>query len=86
MKVIQEFLQEKKQKVIKTVTTKNFKVKDYKNPPTKSIKKDPKTGKPMYRSKKLPGGDVLRFAIKKKKGPKGGRTQVTSHWKKKGKR
>lgn len=86
MKVIEQFLQEKsKPKVIKHVTTKNYKVEDYKNPPKKDIKKE--KGKPMYRTKTIIGKDgkkhLIRFAILKKKGPRGGRTAMTSKWEKK---
>lgn len=70
-------------KVIKTIETKNFKVEDFKNPAKKSIKEDPITKKEMYRSKKLPNGDVLRFAVTKNSGPQGGHTKITSIWKKK---
>jgi hypothetical protein len=88
MKVIQEFLQsllEKEQKVIKRVTTKNYKVEDYKNPPKKAIKKE--DGNPKYRTKVVYGKDgkkhLLKIAITKKAGPKGGHTAVTSKWDKK---
>lgn len=66
-------------KVIKTEETKNFNVDDYKKPDNKKIQKD-NSGKPIYRSKKLPDGTVLRFAIKKEKGPRGGQTEITSKW------
>lgn len=67
------------QKIIKKETTPNFKVDDYKNPPEKDIQKG-SDDKPMYRSKKLPGGEVVRFAIMKNKGPRGGSTKATSFW------
>jgi len=66
------------QKVIKKVTTPNFKVDDYKNPDKKDIVKD--NSNPIYRSKKLPGGEVIRFAVMKKSGPQGGKTKATSFW------
>ena len=71
------------QKVIKRTTTKNYSVKDYKNPPKKKIKKE-KGGEPKYRTKVVIGKDgtrhLIRFAILKKSGPKGGHTAMTSHW------
>jgi len=77
-----ELFIEEKAKIIKRVTTKNYEVEDYKNPPSKSIKKE--KGKEMYRSKKIKGKDgkwhVIRFAIMKEPGPRGGRTQATSKW------
>jgi hypothetical protein len=48
--------------------TKNFVVEDFKDPPRKLIK--------AYRSKKLPDGHVLTFAVLKTKGPRGGRTEL----------
>jgi len=51
-------------------TTKNFRVEDYRNPPRDQVLR--------YRAKKTPSGHVLTFAVLKKKGPRGGRTVLTS--------
>ena len=74
-------------KVVKSSQTKNYKVRDYKNPPDKDIEKETEgedKGKPKYRSKKVKGKNgktyIIKFAIKKKKGPEGGKTQMTSKW------
>lgn len=73
--------------VVKREETKNYNIKDYKNPPDKDIQKDPETGKSMYRRKVVYGNDgkkhILTLAIKKASGKKGGMTQVTSKWTKK---
>lgn len=61
----------KKRKTIKIEHTKNYVVEDYKNPPKKDVV--------AYRRKKV-DGHVLTLAILKKKGPRGGRTVVTSIW------
>lgn len=66
-------------KVIGKTDKPNFTVDEYKNPNKKDIVKG-EDKKPMYRSKKLPGGEVVRFAIMKNPGPRGGRTQATSFW------
>lgn len=80
-----EALTEEK-KVIKKVTTPNYKVDDYKNPPKKNIKKD-KDGDPKYRTKVVRDkeGDkhLIKLAIMKTKGPRGGTTKATSHWEEK---
>jgi len=86
VRVIKDFLHEKSDpKIIKRTSTKNYTIKDFKNPPLKKIKKE--KGKPMYRTKVVTGKDgtrhLIRFAILKKEGPKGGRTAITSKWKKK---
>lgn len=78
------FLEEKKKgpKIIKKTSTKNYEVEDYKNPPKKKMKKE--DGEPKYRTKVVKGKDgkkhLLRLAIMKDKGPKGGQTKVTSKW------
>ena len=64
--------------VIKQEDKPNYTVDDYKNPPKKDMKKE--NGKPMYRSKKLPSGEIIRIAIMKKSGPRGGQTKTTSIW------
>ncbi len=61
-----------RRKVIKTERTPNFVVQDYKNPPKKQVL--------GYRTVKTKTGHLLRVAILRKKGPRGGRTQVTSLW------
>ena len=58
-------------KPIKFEKTKNFIVEDYKNPPEKDV-----IG---YRRKKV-DGHVITIAILRKKGPRGGRTKITSLW------
>jgi hypothetical protein len=50
--------------------SKNFLVEDYRNPPKKEVR--------AYRSKKTKDGHVLTFAILKRKGPRGGKTVLTS--------
>jgi hypothetical protein len=57
-------------KVIKVERTKNFIVKDYKDPPKKDVK--------GYRTKKLPSGVLVTVAILRKTGPRGGRTEVVN--------
>jgi hypothetical protein len=57
-------------KVIKVEKTKNYIVKDYKDPPKKEIK--------GYRSKKLPNGVIVTVAILRKPGPRGGRTEAVN--------
>lgn len=63
-------------KVIKKTSTKNYIVSDYKNPPEKDVK--------AYRRKVIYDKDglkhIITVAILKKKGPKGGRTRITSIW------
>lgn len=61
----------KERKPIKIEHTKNYVVEDYKNPPAKDVV--------AYRRKKV-DGHVLTLAVLKKKGPRGGRTVVTSIW------
>lgn len=61
----------KERKPIKIEHTENYVVEDYKNPPAKDVV--------AYRRKKV-DGHVLTLAILKKKGPRGGRTVVTSIW------
>lgn len=65
-------------KVIKVERTKNFIVKDYKDPPKKDVK--------GYRTKRLPSGTLITLAIMRKKGPRGGRTKVVNIKKPRGKR
>lgn len=73
-------------KIIKREESKNYNIKDYKNPPEKDIQKD-EFNKPMYRKKVVYGKDgqrhVLTFAIKNTPGPRGGKTEITSKWDKK---
>ncbi len=59
-------------KVIKVEETPNYVVEDYKNPPKKQVL--------GYRTVKTPSGHLVRVAILRKKGPRGGRTTVTSVW------
>jgi hypothetical protein len=65
-------------KVIRVERTKNFIVKDYKDPPKKEVK--------GYRTKKLPNGVLVTVAILRKTGPRGGRTEVVNIKKPRGKR
>jgi hypothetical protein len=58
-------------KPIKVVTTANYVVEDYKNPPKRNIV--------AWRKKKV-GSHVLTLAILNKKGDREGRTVVTSVW------
>jgi hypothetical protein len=50
----------------------NYVVEDLRNPPKSQVL--------GYRTKKLPGGHLVRVAILKRKGPRGGRTVATSIW------
>lgn len=61
-----------KRKPIKVEQTKNYTVVDYKNPPKKQVLK--------YRTVKTPTGHLVRVAVLKRKGLRGGRTVVTSVW------
>ena len=54
--------------------TKNFKVEKFRKP--NKLDRQTEDGKDMYRSKKLPNGEVLTFAIKKTTGPEGGKTKL----------
>ncbi len=67
-----------KRKPIGREITTNFIVEDYKDPPKKQVLR--------YRSKKLPDGTVLTFAVMRGKGPEGGRTRLVNikHPKRKG--
>jgi hypothetical protein len=58
-------------KPIKVVPKSNWVVVDYKNPPKKRVL--------GYRRKKVKG-HLITVAILRKKGPRGGRTVVTSVW------
>lgn len=60
-----------KRKVIKRVTTPNYVVEDFKNPPKKEVKD--------YRTVKK-GDHLIKVAILKEEGPRGGRTKATSLW------
>lgn len=68
-------------KIIKTGETENFDVDVYKKPAKKDIKKDVE-GKPVIRSKEVIDDEgkkhVVRFAVMKKKGKEGGKTQKIS--------
>lgn len=79
------FEQNKIQK-LKTEYSKNFIIDDYRNPPKSNIQKDDRN-KPEYRTKTeydSSGKKILvRFALMKNKGPKGGKTKMTSIWKEK---
>jgi hypothetical protein len=70
-------------KIIKRVTTKNYKVEDYKNPPKSKIKKD-SNGKDEYRTVTVLGKDgqkhLIKVALMNTPGPKGGMTKATSKW------
>jgi len=59
-------------KVIGYEAKPRYVVEDYRNPPKSQI-----IG---YRRKKLPSGHILTLAILRRKGPRGGRTVVTSLW------
>ncbi len=60
----------KGKKVLKVERTPNYVVEDYKNPPKKQVL--------GYRTVKTPSGHLVRVAILRKKGPRGGRTVATS--------
>ncbi|MCK5020667.1 MAG: hypothetical protein KAS32_26845 [Candidatus Peribacteraceae bacterium] len=72
-------------KIIKKTTTPHYRVDDYKNPPSKKIKKE--KGKDMYRTKVVYDKEgqrhLIKFAVMKHKGPRGGTTKATSHWREK---
>ncbi|MCK5016076.1 MAG: hypothetical protein KAS32_03305 [Candidatus Peribacteraceae bacterium] len=72
-------------KIIKRTTTPNYKVDDFKNPASKKIKKE--KGKDVYRTKvvfdKEGKKHLIKFAVMKHKGPRGGSTKATSHWREK---
>jgi hypothetical protein len=57
-------------KPISLKRTENFLVEDYRNPPKREVR--------AYRSKKTKDGHVLTLAVLKRKGPRGGRTVLTS--------
>lgn len=61
----------KKRRPIGVEQTKNYTIVDYKNPPKRLVA--------GYRRKRV-GNHLLTIAILKKKGPRGGRTVVTSVW------
>jgi len=66
---------DKKRKPLKVVVKENYIVEDYRSPP-----KDDIAG---YRRKKV-GDHLLNITILRGKGPRGGRTAVTSVWHPKG--
>lgn len=57
-------------------TTKNFIVEKFRKPNKSNRVKE--NNKDMYRSKKLPSGEVLTFAIKNSPGPEGGKTKLVN--------
>ena len=81
-----ETLEERK--VIKTETTPHYKCAHYKKPPKKEIKKE--EGKPKYRTKEIIDDEgerhLIKVAIMKKKGKRGGRTKMTTLMHPKGER
>lgn len=62
----------------KVERTKNYVVHDYRNPPKKQVL--------GYRRIKTGDGRIITVAIMRKKGPRGGRTRVTSIWYPRGKK
>lgn len=70
-------------KVIKVENTPNWRVHDFKNPADKDIVKDSK-GKPMFRRFHPKGRPdrLITVVIKKRPGPAGGKTEISSIWKK----
>lgn len=60
-----------KRKPIKTITKGNYVIEDYKNPPKKEVK--------AYRTVKKED-HLIKVAILKKEGLRGGKTKVTSIW------
>lgn len=56
----------------KVERTKNYIIHDYRNPPKKQVL--------GYRRVKTESGHIITVAIMRKKGPRGGRTKVTSIW------
>jgi len=66
--------------VEKTETTKNYEIEHCKKPPKKDIKKE--DGEPKYRTKEViddkGNRHLIKVAIMKKKGPRGGTTKMTS--------
>lgn len=65
----------KKRKPIGFEEKPNYIVEDYKNPPKKDVIK--------YRRKRV-GDHIITIAVLRKKGPRGGRTKITSLWHPKG--
>lgn len=59
-------------KPTKIERTKNYVIVDFRNPPKKQVL--------GYRRVKLPNGALATVAIMRGKGPRGGRTQLTSIW------
>lgn len=60
-----------RRKPTKVEQTKNYTVVDYKNPPKRDVV--------AFRRKRV-GNHLLTIAVLRKKGPRGGRTVVTSVW------
>ena len=60
-----------KRKVISTVTKPNYVVEDLRDPPKRDVE--------GYRTVRR-GNHLIRVAILKRKGPRGGRTVATSVW------
>ncbi len=58
-------------KSLKVETTHNYRIEDYRNPPKSQVL--------GYRTKKA-GDHLVRLAILRRKGPRGGRTVATSLW------
>jgi len=61
-----------KRKAVKVVQKPNYTVVDYRNPPRKQILR--------YRTVKTKTGHLVRGAVLRRKGPRGGRTVATSVW------
>lgn len=70
----------KEQKVIKKDTTLNYKCEHFRKPPMKNIKKE--KGEPKYRTVETIDDEgnrhLVRVAIMKKKGKRGGTTKATT--------
>jgi len=61
-----------KRKVLKVVQKPNYTVVDFRDPPKKQVLR--------YRTVKTKSGHLIRVAVLRKKGPRGGRTQIVSLW------
>lgn len=61
-----------RRKAIKVEHKPNYVVEDYRNPPRRLVR--------AYRTVKTPSGHLIRVAVLRREGPRGGRTVATSIW------